>query len=92
MPSVSRIGVDTVAGVALIGGPGAPTVTVNDIIISTIGDIVSAHGEPPHTTPTIVTGSPTVFAIDQPITVQGISIASCQHPVATGSLNVFANN
>lgn len=92
MPAVSRVGVDTVSGVAVITGPGAPTVFVNDLPISTVFDTVSAHGEPPHTTPIIVTGSPTVYAVELPITLQAVSIASCGHPVATGSPTVYANN
>lgn len=91
MPAQARLG-DLIGGTGVITGPGAPTVLVNDLIISTIGDIGTSHGEPPHTNPVIETASPTVFAMDQPVTVQFISVASCGHSVTTGAPTVFTNN
>lgn len=91
MPNVARVGVDLVGGTGVITGPGVPTVVVNDLPISVVGDRVAPHGEPPHTTPTIILGSPNVFAEDRQISVQNISVADCAHPVTTGSADVFAN-
>jgi len=89
MAQVARTQVDRVAS-GIILGPGSPTVTVNDKSCSIINDIVSTHGDPPHVSPTIVTGAPTVFATDKPVSVTGISTAKCGHTVNTGSSNVFA--
>jgi uncharacterized Zn-binding protein involved in type VI secretion len=88
MPGVARVGVDNALGV--ITGPGVPTVLVNGSPISVVGDTVAAHGDPPHTQPTIVSGSATVRAGGKPVTVQSVSTASCGHPVFTGSTNVQA--
>ena len=42
----TRVGLD-IAG-NLIVGPGNPTVTVNGLPISVVGDVIVGHGEPPH--------------------------------------------
>ena len=88
MPQIARVGVDIVGGAPIIG-PGAPTVTVNDLTISVVGDLVFSHGESPHVLPAIVSGAPTIFAQDRPISLTGLSVASCMHPVSTGSFNTF---
>ena len=77
-------------GTGILLGPGAPTVLVEGVPIGCIGDAASPHGEAPHTSPTIVSGSSTVFAGGRPIALQGQSIASCAHPVATGAATVQA--
>jgi hypothetical protein len=56
---ISLIGVST-AGAPIIG-PGSPRVTVAGITVSTFGDIITAHGEPPHSNPTTTTLATRVF-------------------------------
>lgn len=77
-------------GTGVILGPGAPTVLIEGSPASTVLDIVAPHGEPPHTNPTIVTGSATVRAMGKPLTLQGTSVATCAHPASTGSFTVLA--
>ena len=86
---VARTSVDQVSGVPIIG-PGASSVTVNDKVISVINDTVTSHGDPPHVSPTINKGAPTITAEDKKITLTSISLATCGHPVATGSPNTLA--
>jgi uncharacterized Zn-binding protein involved in type VI secretion len=81
------------AGKSLVGpgtdlGPGAPTVFAEGVPVSVVGDLVSPHGEPPHTSPTIANGSATVFANGKPVVVQGLSKATCAHAVTTGAVTV----
>jgi len=90
MPGVARVGLDLVGGTGVLLGPGAPSVRVNGVPISTVGDLISAHGEAPHTNPTIIIGSLTVRAEGRPITVETLSTAVCAHRVETGSLTVKA--
>lgn len=85
---VARVGLDR-AGPGVILGPGAPTVFVNGMPTSVIGDLVTPHGSPPHKQAVITTASPTVFANGKPVTRLG-SIATCMHPV-TSSSNVFSS-
>lgn len=91
MPGVARVTTDLVGGTGVITGPGASTVLVNGRPLSIVGDTVAPHGEPPHTNPVILTGSPTVRAQGRPITVEQISQATCGHLATTGSLNVRAD-
>tara|TARA_B100002019_G_C21232337_1_gene580766 strand:- start:402 stop:674 length:273 start_codon:yes stop_codon:yes gene_type:complete len=73
-------------------GPGvilAPvkvkTVIAEGLPVATLGDAVSPHGDPPHSSATIVGAcSATVFAEGQPVAKTG-SIATCQHTVASAS-------
>lgn len=88
MPGAARVGVD-LASAGLITGPGSPTVWINNKPASLVGDTVAPHGEPPHTTPVIISGSGTVWINGRPSTVQAISAASCGHAVSTGSTTVF---
>lgn len=69
-------------------GPGALTVSAEGVPVSVVGDLVSAHGVAPHTSPTIVNGSLTVFAEGKAVVVQGLSKATCAHAVTTGALTV----
>lgn len=87
MPAACRLG--DLVQIGAITGPGAPKVMINSIVSSVVGDSVSAHGEAPHTAPTIATGSAVVFMQNKPATVQGISTATCAHSASTGSPNVF---
>jgi uncharacterized Zn-binding protein involved in type VI secretion len=88
MPGVARTGQDNAMGVII--GPGQPTVIVNGTPISVVGDLITTHGAPPHVSPSIITGSSTVFAGGKPISLQAVSTCTCAHPVVTGSPNVIA--
>ena len=68
----------------------APTVFVNGINISVVGDPVESHGPLQHQGPVIATGSPNVFAHNSNVTRQG-DLASCGHPVVGGSEDTFTN-
>lgn len=68
----------------------APTVFVNGINISVVGDPVEGHGPYQHAGPVIATGSPNVFAHNSNVTRQADS-ASCGHPVVGGSTDTFTN-
>jgi len=70
-------------------GRGAVTVKAEFMPVSLVGDKVSPHGKPPHTSATIITGSATVFAEGRPVVVQGVSKATCGHSVTTGAATVF---
>lgn len=86
MPGVTRRGQD-VAGGVLIGGSG--NVFVNSKGAVRQGDLVAAHGRPPHAPSPIMVGkSSTVFVNGIGVCRQG-DAASCGHP-ASGSGNVFA--
>jgi uncharacterized Zn-binding protein involved in type VI secretion len=81
------------AGRSLVGpgtdlGPGALSVIAEGAPVSVVGDLVSPHGAPPHISPTIISGSATVFAEGKPVVVQGLSKASCAHQVNTGAATV----
>lgn len=86
MPGVTRVGSDNAQG--LIVGPGASTVFTEGFKTSLINDKVVTHGKPPHTSPTMITASSTVFAQGKPVVRKGDS-ATCGHS-ATGSGTVFA--
>jgi uncharacterized Zn-binding protein involved in type VI secretion len=87
MPGVGKVGMSK-AGLGIILGPGAPTILVEGLPLSLLGDIVAPHGKPPHKIAKIITGSPTVKGFGKPITVELISVASCAHPVNTGAFTV----
>lgn len=88
MPAVARVGVDSAGGV--ITGPGESSVLVNGSPISLIGDSVASHGDSPHSSATIVSGSSTVKAGGVGVVRVGDS-ASCGHTVSGGSSDVNAN-
>lgn len=69
-------------------GPGALTVLAEGSPVSVVGDLVSPHGEAPHTAATIISGSATVFVEGKPVVVAQLSKASCSHPVNTGAATV----
>lgn len=87
MPQLGKIGV-TIYGAGVEIGPGAPTVLVEGSPVGVIGDKITPHGKPPHTAPTVVTGSATVRAEGKPVVVQGLSKASCGHAAASGAATV----
>jgi len=86
MPGITRKGQDAAGGV-LVGGSG--NVFVNSKGAVRQGDLVAAHGKPPHApSPVMVGKSGTVFVNGIGVCRQG-DAASCGHP-ASGSGNVFA--
>ena len=85
MPAAAIVGKSVAGGV--ITGPGAPTVLVNGSPVSTLGDTVTPHGDPPHSSATIIKSSTTVFANGRGIVRAGDK-ASCGHSVVSGT-NVF---
>ena len=80
MSAAAIIGKSVAGGVII--GPGAPTVLVNGSPVSTVGDAVTPHGEPPHAAAKIITSSKTVFAQGKGIVRAGDK-ASCGHSVAS---------
>jgi len=87
MPMCGKVG-GSLVGPGVDLGPGVPNILVEGQPISVIGDLVAPHGEPPHSSPTIITGSGTVLASGRPVAVQGISFASCGHSMITGAATV----
>jgi len=90
MPAIGLV-TQSLVGTGIDLGPGALTVFAEFKNVSVVGDKVSPHGKPPHTAPTIISGSDTVFAEGKPVVVQGISKASCAHPVNTGAATVHVD-
>lgn len=86
MPGVARVGQDTAGGVLLNGGNS--TVFVNGSPGAVLGTQVSGHGDAPHSGPSMITASSTVFFNGIPVCRQG-DAASCGH-TSTGSGNVSA--
>lgn len=90
---VARAGVDFAGG--QIQAPGlVPNVTVNRVPVALVGNPVSPHGQGIHAASLLAVGSPNVFvgAARLPLCGFGGSHrASCGHPVASGSPNVFVN-
>jgi len=73
-----------VGGKAPIIGPGAPTVIAEGLPVSTLGDNVTPHGEPPHAKAVIISSSFTVFAMGRGVVRVG-DTASCGDPVLSSS-------
>jgi len=86
MPGVTRVGKDNAKGSIL--GKGASTVFTEGSRTSLLGDKVAPHGKPPHTSPSMVKSSTTVFAQGKGVVRSG-DTASCGH-AATGSGTVFS--
>lgn len=86
---VGQVGISIVGG-GVITGPGVTNVLVEGVPISVIGDTVAPHGEPPHTSPTMVIGSSTVKAGGRAICLESRSFATCNHPQSTGASTVKA--
>ena len=87
MPGLSRVGTDTAGGV--IQGGGQSTVFCNGSLVAVIGDLVAGHGRSPHSNPTMVEGSSSVFAEGIGVCREG-DAASCGH-TASGSSDTFAS-
>tara|TARA_B100001057_G_scaffold498694_1_gene606604 strand:+ start:7909 stop:8190 length:282 start_codon:yes stop_codon:yes gene_type:complete len=90
MPGIGRTILD-MGGGGLILGPGSTSVFCESQKLSLVGDGLTTHGEPPHTSGSslVANGSATVFSEGKPVTVAGISIATCAHPISPGSPTVF---
>ena len=78
----------SMVGPGMIMGPCATTVFCEGMPVSLIGDSVSPHGEPPHTSSIVMLGSFSVFAEGRNVTKTG-SPTSCGHTVNMGSFTVF---
>jgi uncharacterized Zn-binding protein involved in type VI secretion len=87
MPALGLVS-RSLVGTGIDLGPGAATVIAEGVPVSLVGDLVSPHGAPPHTSSTIISGSGTVFAEGRPVVVQGTSTAACGHVVNTGAATV----
>jgi uncharacterized Zn-binding protein involved in type VI secretion len=91
--AVARAGVDFAGGQILAPGL-SPTVTVNGAPIALVGNPVSGHGEGVHAAAVLAVGSKNVFVgatFAQVCGFGGEHVASCGHPVVSGSTNVFVN-
>lgn len=86
MPGVTKVSANQAKGAIL--GPGASSVFTEGQRTSLLGDKVAPHGKPPHTSPTMVESSKTVFAQGKPVVRSG-DAATCGH-AANGSSTVFA--
>lgn len=88
---VSKVG-ESIVGGGVIIVPLVPTVLINGAPVGVVGALVSSHPpcpkDPSHCAPTVQTGSATVLAGG--ISISGVSdIASCGHPISTGSPNTL---
>ena len=86
MAGIARVGTDSAGGTQLQGGN--TTVFVNGVPAQVLGGPVAGHGIAPHSSPTMVSASATVFFSGIGVCRQGDN-ASCGHS-STGSSNVFA--
>jgi len=87
MLGVGKVGMSMV-GPGIVTGPGAPTVLIEGMPCSVLGDIIAPHGEPPHSTAVIVSNcSKTVFAMMKPIS-RDTSLGTCAHVLAKGAVTV----
>ncbi len=77
MAGVSTIQKNSAGGPII--GPGVPTWTLNGSPISIVGDLVTPHGEPPHSpAPTMVEGTGWMTINGIKVVVEGC-LASCGH-------------
>lgn len=87
MPRIARVGVDSAGGVIL--GGGNSTVYVNGSLVAVVGDAVTPHGDSPHSSATLTTGSSTVFVGGVQVCRQGDQ-ASCGDVISSGSPDTLA--
>jgi len=83
MPGIARVNTDIAGG--LIVGPGSSTMVVDGKPVSFIGDVVSTHGNSPHTSPSLIAGGSTTMLVDGQIPAMQGSQAACGHTVSPGS-------
>jgi uncharacterized Zn-binding protein involved in type VI secretion len=81
MPSVGRLGADSAGGTILTGNP---SVLVNGLQVAVIGSSVDGHGDSPHSSPRMTSGSQSVVAGGIGICRTGDN-ASCGHSLISGS-------
>jgi uncharacterized Zn-binding protein involved in type VI secretion len=86
MPGTVRKGTDAAGGV-LVEGSG--NVFANNSAVVRLGDLIAAHGLPPHVAPVMASASGDVFTNNIP-TCRAGDVGSCGHP-ASGSGDVFTN-
>lgn len=84
MAGASRKGIDEAGGVLL---EGDETVLVNGAAFAFDGVSVARHGDAPHSSPTMIASTGSVFVGGIPVIREGDS-ATCGHTVS-GSDNVF---
>lgn len=74
-------------------GPGlVPNVTVNMLPIALLGNPVTPHGLGIHAASTLAVGSPNTFVGPALLPVCAIGdVATCGHPIVTGSPTVYVN-
>ena len=87
MPGIARDSGTDVAGGADIQGSG--NVFANNKPVVRVGDLIAAHGKPPHNAPMMIAGSGNVFTNNKSTCRDG-DTASCGHPTS-GSGDVFVN-
>lgn len=80
--SVGRVGKDKAGG--LLTGPLVPTVTVDGLPIAVVGTPIAGHGKFPHSSATMKTGSPNVYAGGLPV-CGAKDVASCGDPLISTS-------
>ena len=81
MPSVGRVGLDSAGGTITTGNM---SVEVNGLPICIVGSKIEGHGNSPHSSPSMVAGSQSVFAGVMNICRAG-DPASCGHRLISGS-------
>jgi uncharacterized Zn-binding protein involved in type VI secretion len=91
MPQLGLVG-KSLVGPGTDLGPGAQTVFAEGSPVSLVGDLVSPHGEAPHISATIKTGSTLVFAEGKSVVIKDLSQADCAHVVTTGATTVYAGS
>lgn len=84
---VCRVYADTAGG--MINSPSQTFCFCGTNLISVIGDGVSGHGRPPHSSPTMIQGSSFVFINSIGVVRQG-DAASCGHTASPGSQFLFS--
>lgn len=83
MPRVAQITKSTAGGVIL--GPGASSkLRITGLAASLKGDLVSGHGESPHSSPSMVEGSTKLRVGGVPVVLAG-HMASCGHTAGADS-------
>ena len=86
MPGIVRKGTDVAGGVLV---EGSSNVFANNSPVSRLGDLIAAHGLPPHVAPVMASASGDVFT-NSIQTCRAGDVGSCGHP-SSGSGNVFVN-
>jgi uncharacterized Zn-binding protein involved in type VI secretion len=78
-------------GISIAGGPiqaSASRTKIEGIIPARKDDIVTAHGDSPHSNPTVATGSDKVNIEGKPAARSGTDSATCMHEISGGASKV----